>query len=98
VSLTDDDVKHVAKLSAIEINDEEVPALKEQINSILDYVQKLSEIPTKGVEPTFHIHAVSNVFREDVHEASFKSEEIGKIAPDFKDNFFRVPQIIKSNT
>lgn len=98
MSLSDDDVKHVAKLSAIEITEEEVPTLKEQLNSILDYVQTLSEIPTRGVEPTFHIHPVSNVFRDDVHQASYKSEEIAKIAPDFKDNFFRVPQIIKSNS
>jgi aspartyl-tRNA(Asn)/glutamyl-tRNA(Gln) amidotransferase subunit C len=95
VSLTDDEVKHVAKLAAIQVSDSEIPVLKEQLNSILTYVERLSEIPTRGVTPTYHVHGISNVFRDDVHQPSLGTEELSENAPDFAEGFFRVPRIIK---
>jgi aspartyl-tRNA(Asn)/glutamyl-tRNA(Gln) amidotransferase subunit C len=94
VSLTDNEVRHVAKLAAIEVKDAEIPKLKEEINAILTYVERLSEIPTRGVQPTYHVHGISNVFRDDVRQASFTTDELQQNAPDFAEGFFRVPQII----
>ena len=96
VSLSDKDVKHVAKLSSIYIEDQEVETVKAQLNSILEYVDRLSEIPTRGVTPTYHVHGINNAFREDVLETSLNQDVIKENAPDFSGGFFRVPSIIKS--
>lgn len=95
VSLSDKEVRHVAKLAAIQVEDSEIPQLQEQLNSILTYVEKLSDLPTKGVMPTYHVHGVTNVFREDVLQKSLDIEDLKKNAPDFSEGFYRVPQIIK---
>jgi len=95
VSLTDKDVRHVAKLAAISLEDSEIPHLQEQLNSILTYIDRLAEIPTRGVVPSYQVHPISNVFRDDVLQASFDKEKLQLNAPDFSDGFFRVPQIIK---
>jgi aspartyl-tRNA(Asn)/glutamyl-tRNA(Gln) amidotransferase subunit C len=97
VSLSDDEVRHVARLAAIELSDAEIPQLKEQLNSILTYVERLSELPTRGVSPTYHVHGISNVFRDDVHQPSLTAEELSGNAPDFAEGFYRVPRIIKEN-
>jgi len=96
LSLTDKDVKHVAKLSSLHLEDKDVDLVREQLNSILEYVDRLSEIPTRGVSPTYHVHGISNAFREDVLEASLDQETVKVNAPDFSGGFFRVPSIIKS--
>ena len=97
MSLSDKDVKHVAKLSSIHLEEGDVETVKAQLNSILEYVDRLSEIPTRGVLPTYHVHGISNVFREDVLEASFSQDSVKENAPDFSGGFFRVPSIIKSS-
>ncbi len=96
VSLKDEDIKQVARLAALEIKDEDVAKLREQLNSTIDYVDCLKDIPTRGVVPTFHVHGITNVFRDDVIQASFEENDLAINAPDFAQGFFRVPQIIKS--
>lgn len=97
MSLEDKDVKHVAKLSSIFLEENDVEKVKGQLNNILEYIDRLSEIPTRGVEPTFHVHGISNAYREDVHEASLDQDGVKVNAPDFSGGFFKVPSIIKSN-
>lgn len=97
MALSDDEVRHVAKLAAIDVPDSDIPKLQEELNAILTYIERLSEIPTRGVSPTYHVHSSTNMFREDVQQASLEIEQFKKNAPDFSDGFFRVPRIIKSN-
>ncbi len=96
MSLSDKDVKHVAKLSSIHLEDENVETVKSQLNVILEYVDGLSKIPTRGVLPTYHVHGINNSYREDVLESSFSQDAIKQNASDFSGGFFRVPSIIKS--
>jgi aspartyl-tRNA(Asn)/glutamyl-tRNA(Gln) amidotransferase subunit C len=96
VSLKDDDVKKVARLAALDVDDSELPKMVDQLNSIIGYVDVLSEIPTRGVVPTYHVHGVVNVFRDDVIAPSFEEACLAENAPDFSIGFFRVPQIIKT--
>lgn len=97
MSLKDEDVKQVARLAALEVKEEELPKIREQLNSIIEYVDGLSKIPTRGVTPTFHVHGVTNVFRDDVIQTSFNESDIELNAPDFSQGFFKVPQIIKQS-
>ena len=89
-----DDVEYVAKLARIELTEEEKNTLTSQLNSILGHIEKLSELDTGGVEPTFHVFDVRNVFREDEVRPSLPTEEILKNAPVRDGNFFKVPKII----
>ena len=96
MSLSDDDVKKVVKLAALHLKEDEIPKTRDQLNSLIDYVDKLSQIPTRGVNPTFHVHGITNVFRDDVIKPSFAEVDLEMNAPDFSNGFFRVPQIIKT--
>ncbi len=92
--ITADDVRKVAHLARLAIDESEVPALTSQLDSILDYVNQLSELDVTDVAPTTRAIEVSNVTRPDVLETSVNREELLAIAPDREDDFFRVPKII----
>ena len=94
MGLTDKDIRHVAKLSALEISDEEIPQLEKDLSAILEYVERLSAVPTEGVPPMSHVHGVVNAFRDDICKDSLPLEDIERNAPDFAGNSFRVPKII----
>ena len=94
MALTEDDVRHVAKLAALKLSDEEMPQRRRELGAILEYVDKLSSVQTRGVVPTSHVHGVVNFFRDDILKDSFAVEEVERIAPEFKNGAFRVPRII----
>jgi len=91
-----DTVKHVAKLSRIELGENEIRTFSEQLNVILEHINELNEVNTDNVEPTSHsISGVKNVFRDDKLKGSLPQQEVLKNAPkQFKD-FFGVPKIIE---
>ncbi len=64
--LTDDEVRHIAKLARLRLTDEEVRTFAPELTSILTYIEKLKEVDTKDVEPTAQITGMHNRFREDV--------------------------------
>ncbi len=90
-----DDVEYVAKLARIELAEEEKHVLTSQLNSILDHIEKLNELDTEGVEPTFHALDVRNVFRDDEDCPSLPTEEVMKNAPARDGDLFKVPKIIE---
>ncbi|HOK41644.1 MAG TPA: Asp-tRNA(Asn)/Glu-tRNA(Gln) amidotransferase subunit GatC [bacterium] len=93
--LTINDVKHIAKLSRLKLSDSEINLYTEQLNSILDYMKKLNELDTQGIEPTSHSIKISNVFRNDEVKESFQTDLMLNNAPDKYNNFYRVPKIIE---
>ena len=94
MSLSENEVRHIAKLAALQLNDDEVKHYQQELNQILGYVEQLSEVDTKGVAPTSHVHGVVNGFREDIVKPSLSSDDLKKIAPDFCPEGFRVPKVI----
>ena len=94
MSLTEKEVRHVAKLSALQLGDEEIATRCKELGAILEYVERLSSLSTRGVVPTSHVHGVVNFFRDDVIKDSLPIEELERNAPDFKNGCFRVPKII----
>ena len=95
MAVSKEDVEYVAKLARIELTEDEKNTLTSQLSSILDHIQKLNELDTEGVEPTFHVLDVTNVFREDVVRPSLPTEEVLKNAPARDGDFFKVPKIIE---
>ena len=94
MSLTEEEVRHVAKLACLALSDEEAKKIKNQLSSILDYIDKLSELNTKGVVPTSHVHGVVNAFRDDVVKESLAIEALEQNSPGFRNGCYVVPKIL----
>ena len=88
-------IDHLSQLARLSLSEEEKTRFGIQLDSILSYMDKLSELHTEGVEPTSHVISISNVAREDASEASLPRDEALGNAPDRTDEFFRVPRIIE---
>ena len=84
----------VAKLSRLDLTEDEVQEFTGQLSAILDYVEKMNELDTTGVEPLAHCLPVSNVLREDSAKESLGTEKVLVNAPQMDDEFFKVPKIL----
>lgn len=92
--ITDETIEYVGILAKLELSDEEKAQAKKDMGRMLDYIDKLNELDTTGVEPMSHVFPVRNVFREDVVTNGDGSEKTLKNAPEKKDNMFIVPKTI----
>jgi len=91
-------VAKVAKLARLELCDEEVRHFAEQLAAILDYVDKMNGLDTKGVEPLAHCLPVSNCFRSDEAACSLGTEKALAGAPRRDGHFFVVPRILDDDS
>lgn len=92
--ITRDDVEHISWLASVKIEDAEKDEFVEQFNSILDYFHQLDEVKTDGVEPTYRVVDISNIFREDVACQSLSQEEALRNAPRLENGYFKSPRIV----
>ena len=94
--ITDETIEYVGILAKLELDNEEKEQAKKDMGRRLDYIDKLNELDTSGVEPMSHVFPVQNVFREDVVINGDGSEETLKNAPQEKDTMFVVPKTFDS--
>jgi aspartyl-tRNA(Asn)/glutamyl-tRNA(Gln) amidotransferase subunit C len=87
-------VRKVAKLSRLDLSEEEIEEFTGQLSAILDYVAKMNELDTTEVEPLAHCLPISNVLREDVVKESLGTEKTLANAPQRDGGFFKVPKIL----
>jgi aspartyl-tRNA(Asn)/glutamyl-tRNA(Gln) amidotransferase subunit C len=92
--VTLEDVRHVAKLSRLALSEDKLRLLAGQLESILEYVNKLKEVDVTGVEPMAHALPLHNVLREDVVEPALPLEKVLQNAPESDGPFFKVPKVI----
>ena len=90
--ISDETIEYVGILARLELSGQEREQAKKDMGSMLDYIDKLGELDTDGVEPMSHVFPVNNVFREDVVTNGDMREEILKNAPEEKDGMFVVPR------
>ena len=88
-------IEHLARLARLSVPDDEKKLFANQIDSILNYMDKLNELDTRNIEPTSHVVSLSNVVREDLTKASLDRKDALMNAPDKTDKFYRVPKIIE---
>lgn len=69
-------MQHLAQLSSLQLTDNEADELQADLQNILGYVEQLSNLDTTGVEPTYQVTGLSNVWRDDVVEQSDVSREV----------------------
>lgn len=90
--ISDETIEYVGILAKLELCDEEKEEAKKDMGRMLDYIDKLGELDTTGVEPMSHIFPVQNVFREDIVTNGDVRDEMLKNAPEEKDGMFVVPK------
>ena len=95
MKISRDEVKHVANLARFRFDEGELEKFTDQLNAILTYIDKLNELDTSEVEPTYHVLDLVNVFREDQVQPSLPREAALANAPERADGFFQVPRIIE---
>lgn len=94
MSVTRKEVEYIAQLARLKFKDEELENFTNQLNEILNYVEKLNELDTDNIEPLSHPVENNNVFRNDKLKPSALTEEALKNAPDSTEEFFKVPKVI----
>jgi aspartyl-tRNA(Asn)/glutamyl-tRNA(Gln) amidotransferase subunit C len=92
MTITDETIDYVGILAKLELSDEEKEQAKKDMTNMLDYVSKLDELDTDGVEAMSHAFPVSNVFREDVVTNGDDRDNMLKNAPEKKDGCYKVPR------
>ena len=92
--ITEADVRHVAKLSRLRLDDDEIHHFTEQLESVLEYIGKLNELDVEGVEPMAHAMDMSNVLREDKEQDGIATDDALRNAPASDGAFFEVPKVL----
>ncbi|MDD6810510.1 MAG: Asp-tRNA(Asn)/Glu-tRNA(Gln) amidotransferase subunit GatC [Lachnospiraceae bacterium] len=90
--ISDETIEYVGILAKLELSEEQKEQAKKDMGRMLDYIDKLGELDTEGVEPMSHVFPVQNVFREDVVTNCDTREELLSNAPEEKDGMFMVPR------
>ena len=90
--ISDETIEYVGILAKLELSESEKEQAKKDMGRMLDYIDKLGELDTEGVEPMSHVFPVQNVFREDVVTNADTREQLLSNAPEQKDGMFAVPR------
>ena len=88
-------VKRVAHLARIAVTDEEAARMEGELNTILGFVEHLSEVDVDDVEPMTSVTPMAMKKREDVVTDGSKAEDVVANAPESTDNFFVVPKVVE---
>ena len=93
--ITDETIEYVGILAKLKLSEEEKAQAKGDMQKMLDYIDKLDQLDTTGVEPMSHVFPVHNVFREDVVTNSDDREAMLANAPEEKDGQYQVPKTVE---
>jgi len=93
--ITREVVLHLAQLSNLQLGYDEINGLQTDISSILGYVEKLNELDTNNIEPTYQVTGLSNVWRDDkIINYGVTREELLMRAPEMSENQVKVPKVL----
>ena len=95
MSVTNEQVRHSARLARIAMSDEEIERLAPELNNILGWVEQLGEVNTDGVEPLTAVIEQKLRLREDVVTDGNIRDDVLANAPDAQHGFFAVPKVIE---
>jgi aspartyl-tRNA(Asn)/glutamyl-tRNA(Gln) amidotransferase subunit C len=95
MKITKDEVLYVADLARLDLDEASIDKFAGQIGTILDYVDKLNEVDTRGIRPTSHAISLTNAFREDEQKEHLERDQALANAPQQEEGAFVVPKIIE---
>jgi len=93
--ITDDNVRHLAKLASLHLDDATVHRLRGELESIVGYVEQLSQVDTTGVEPLFNVSGAVNVTRADVPGPLIPTPQVLALAPARNEVAILVPKVVE---
>ena len=94
MSVSEQDVEHVASLARLSFSPQEKRKLAEELNDILRYMEQLNKLDTTHIEPLSQVVELSNVLRNDVLKPSLPRRSVLQNAPAKTEQFFKVPKVI----
>ena len=94
MSISRADVIKVSLLARLQLTDEQLNEMTEQLGQIVGYVEQLGEVPTDGVQPMAHAIELSNVFADDVAQASLPRGEALGSGPHHNEESYLVPAVL----
>ena len=97
MEVTDALIDKLALLSRLKFNEEEKKEIRNDLQRMISFVDKLNELDTTGIKPLIHLSDVINVLREDEVKGQIKREEAFKNAPVHDEQFFKVPKVIRKH-
>jgi aspartyl-tRNA(Asn)/glutamyl-tRNA(Gln) amidotransferase subunit C len=86
---------HVAKLARIKVDPDALPALAQEFNDILGFIEQLNEVDVEGVEPMTSVTPMRLVRRQDVVTDGNQQAAVLANAPDAREGFFAVPKVVE---
>ena len=95
MSVTPEQVRHIARLARIAMSDEEIAALAPELNNILGWVEQLGEVDTEGVEPLTAVIDQKLRLRDDLVNDGNCRDAVLANAPAAEHGFFAVPKVIE---
>ena len=93
-NISTSDIQHLASLSSLALADDEVDGLRQDLENIIGYIEQLGELNTAGVEPTYQVTGLENVWREDEVKQGISRDELLELAPEKQNNQVKVPQVL----
>ena len=94
MKITDEVVDHIAHLARLEFIGNEKEEIKQDMEKIIAFMDKLNTVNTDGVEPLMFMSDAVNVLRDDVAEATVSKEQALKNAPKKDSDYFRIPKVL----
>ncbi|ENO76657.1 Asp-tRNA(Asn)/Glu-tRNA(Gln) amidotransferase subunit GatC [Thauera sp. 63] len=95
MSLSNEQVGHIARLARIALSDAEVDATRAKLNGIFDLIEQMQAVDTTGVEPMSHPQELATRLREDVVTETDRREAFQKVAPQTEAGLYLVPKVIE---
>jgi aspartyl-tRNA(Asn)/glutamyl-tRNA(Gln) amidotransferase subunit C len=92
--ITLDEVRHVAELARLSLDEDELETMRSQLDAILDYMAKLDELDVSKIDPTFYSVPLDAPLRPDELRPSLRRDEALAAAPASKDGGFAVPKVL----
>lgn len=90
-----EDIIHLADLSNFHLSEKEIDSLGKDLQSIIKYVSQLDELDTEGIEPTYQVFEMENVWREDeIMPQDASREDLLAMTREEKDNQIKVPKVL----
>ena len=90
-----EDILHLAKLSDISLSEDEISKLGNDLQSIIEYISQLDGLNTDGVEPTYQVFEMKNVWREDeIIPQDASREELLALTTEEKEHQIKVPKVL----
>lgn len=94
-TITTDDVRHLAQLSNLQLSDKEIADLQTDLGNILGYIDQLGSLDTSGIEPTYQVTGLENVWRNDTVVASnVTRDDLLALAPEATSTSVKVPKVL----